>query len=50
MKRKWRRKCDAEKNNLPIPTRIVSTEELAPSERTPERKRVELRLLEIQII
>jgi uncharacterized protein len=47
MKRKWIQKCDVDKNNLPIPTQIVSNEEFAPPDQTVEQKRVEHRLLEI---
>lgn len=51
MKRKkekrWIQKCDIDNLNLPIPTQIVSNEEFAPPDQTPEQREVEHRLIEI---
>jgi len=49
-KAKWIQKCDAdelENKNLPLPTQVLSNEELVPIEQTEEQAKVERRLLEI---
>ena len=46
-KKRWVQKCDTDDLNLPIPTQIVSNEEFAPPDQTPEQRRVEHRLIEI---
>lgn len=43
----WIQKCDVDDRLLPIPTQIVSNEEFAPPDQTPEQRRVEHRLIEI---
>jgi len=43
----WIQKCDVDDRLLPIPTQIVSNEEFAPPDQTPEQHRVEHRLIEI---
>lgn len=46
-KKHWVQKCDTDELNLPIPTQIVSNEEFAPPDQTPEQREVEGRLIEI---
>ena len=46
-KNRWIQKCDTDNLNLPIPTQIVSNEEFAPPDQTPEQREVEGRLIEI---
>jgi predicted TIM-barrel fold metal-dependent hydrolase len=46
-KQRWVQKCDTDDLNLPIPTQIVSNEEFAPPDQTPEQRAVEHRLIEI---
>lgn len=46
-KKRWMQKCDTDDANLPIPTQIVSNEEFAPPDQTPQQREVEHRLIEI---
>lgn len=46
-KHRWIQKCDNDDLNLPIPTQIVSNEEFAPPDQTPQQLEVEHRLIEI---
>lgn len=46
-KKRWIQKCDIDSDNLPIPTQIVSNEEFAPPDQTPQQQEVESKLIEI---